>query len=62
MNRFWKGRMNKINCSKCNKYRKLEKPKIWCIFGDKCGSKDEKIFKKEKSVEISKMFGFIKNI
>ena len=54
--------MNKINCSKCNKYRKFEKPKIWCIFGDKCGSKDEKIFKKEKSVEISKMFGFIKNI
>ena len=51
-------------------YRKFKNPKILHIFGktfvrsiicSKCGNKDEKIFKKEESIEILKILGLIKN-
>ena len=46
---------------KCNKYRKFKSPKISYVFiktlvlfiiCNKCGSKDEKIFKEEESAGI----------
>ena len=63
--------MKKIYCIKCNKYRKFKNPKISYIFNktlvlsiicDKCGSKDEELFKEEKSIEILKILILIKNI
>ena len=52
---------------KCSKYRKSKSLKISYIFNktwvlsiicDKCGSKDEKVFKKEESIETYKSFWF----
>ena len=63
--------MKSIYCIKCNKYRKLKNPKVSYILDktlvlsitcDKCGSNDQKIFKKEESIEILKTLGLIKNI
>ena len=63
--------MNEIYCIKCNKYRKINNPKISYVFNktlvlsiiyDRCGSKDEKVFQKEESIEISKILGLFKNI
>ena len=63
--------MKKIYCFICGKYRTFENPKISCIFKktivlaivcSKCGNKDENIFKEEKSKEILKILGLIKNI
>ena len=60
--------MIKIYYTKCKKYKEFKKPKIsytWDktlllsgIF-NKCGSEAEKIFKKEESIEIFKILGFI---
>ena len=62
--------MRKIYCTKCKKYKDFRKPKyhIFLIkisyisdktlllfsICNKCGSEDEKIFKKEQSIEILK--------
>ena len=55
--------MRKIYCTKCNKYKQFKKPRILYICDktlllfsicNKCGSEDEKIFKKEQSIEILK--------
>ena len=63
--------MRKIHCVISGKYRKFEKPKIsyllektlvLSIICSKCKNKDEKIFKKEDSIEILKIVGLIKNI
>ena len=52
---------------KYNKYRKFKNLKIsyifnktWvlCIICDKCGSKDEKVFKEEESIKTFKSFWF----
>ena len=59
-------------CNVCNKYRKSKKTKISNIFRktllslsiiySKFGHEYEKIFKKEKSIEILKILGLINNI
>ena len=63
--------MKKIYCVICGKYRKFKNPKISYIFEktlvltiicSKYENKDEKIFKKEESIEILKILGLIKNI
>ena len=63
--------IKKVDCIKCNEYRKLENPKISYVFSktlvlsiifDKGCRKDEKRFKKEESVKILKILGLIKNI
>ena len=63
--------MKKIYCIKFNKYRKLKSSRISYIFDktlvvhiicDKCGSKDEEIFKEEKSIEMLKVLSLINNI
>ena len=63
--------MKKFCCIKCKKYRKFKNPKISYIFDktlsvsiicDKCGSKDEKIFKEEESIKTLKILGLINNI
>ena len=63
--------MKKIYCVICSKYRKFEKSKIsyllektlvLSIICCKCKNEDEKLFKDEESIEISKFFGLIKNI
>ena len=63
--------MKKIYCVICSKYRKFEKSKIsyflektlvLSIICCKCKNEDEKLFKEEESIEISKFFGLIKNI
>ena len=63
--------MKKIYCVICSKYRKFEKPKIsyllektlvLSIICCKWKNEDEKLFKEEESIEISKFFGIIKNI
>ena len=55
----------------CGKYRKFEKSKISPIFQktlflslicSKCKNEDEKISKKEESIEILKILGLIENI
>ena len=55
--------MRKIYCTNCKKYKDFRKPKISYISDktlllfsicNKCGSEDEKIFKKEQSIEILK--------
>ena len=63
--------MKKIYCVIGSKYRKFEKSKIsyllektlvLSIICCKCKNEDEKLFKEEESIEISKFFGLIKNI
>ena len=63
--------MKKLYCVICGKYRKFEKPKIsyllektlvLSIICRKCQSEDEKIFKKEDSIDILKILGLIENI
>ena len=63
-----KVRMKKIYCIACNMYRKFKNPEISYIFDKalvlsiiraKCCSKDEKIFKEEESIEISKILNLI---
>ena len=63
--------MKKLYCVICSKYRKSEKPKIsyllektlvLSIICSKCKNEDEKIFKEEKSIKISKIIGLINNI
>ena len=58
------------NDNKCkNKCRKIKNPKISYIFDetvlsiicDNCGSKDEKIFKKQESFKVLKLFSLINN-
>ena len=47
---------------KCNKYRKIKNANetlVLSIICDKCGSKDEKIFKEEESIKVSKINGLI---
>ena len=61
--------MKKIYCVICGKYRKIENPKILCIFEktlvfpiicSKCENKNENIFK-EESIEILKILGLLKS-
>ena len=63
--------MKKLYCIICGKYRKFEKPTIsyllektliLSIICSKCKNEDEKIFKEEESIEISKIIGLINNI
>ena len=57
--------MKKSYCTICGKYRKFEKPKnslVVSIICSKCKNEDEKIFKKEESIEILKILGLIENI
>ena len=53
--------MKNIYCFVYGKYKKFKNPKtlyilqktlVFSIFYSKCGSKDEKIFKEEESIEI----------
>ena len=53
--------MKKNYCIVCGKYRKLKNPKVSYLFEktfvisiicSMCGSKNKKIFKEEKSIEI----------
>ena len=63
--------MRKIYCTKCKKYKEFKKPKISYIC-DKilllsgicniCGSKDEKTFKEEVSIEILKILDLVYNM
>ena len=55
--------MRIIDCNKCNKYRKYKslkhhtffyKTQSLFIICDKCGSKNETIFKEKESIEILK--------
>ena len=59
--------MKKMYCVICGKYRKfgkleisylLEKALVLSIICSKCKDKDEKISKKEESIEILKIFWF----
>ena len=63
--------MKKLYCIICGIYRKLEKPKIsyslekslvLSIISSKCKNEDEKIFKKEESIEILNILGLIDNM
>ena len=57
--------MRKICCMKCNKYRKIKNANgtlVLSIICDKCGSKDEKIFQEEESIEILKIIVLINNM
>ena len=63
--------MRNLYCVISGKYRKFEKPKIsyllektlvLSIICSKCKNEDEKLFKKEKFIEILKIFGLIENI
>ena len=63
--------MKKLFCVICGKYKKFEKPEIsyllektlvLSIFCSKCKNEDEKSFKEEESIEISKILGLIENI
>ena len=63
--------MKKLYYVTCEKYRKLENPKIsyilektvvLSIICSKCKNEYEKIFKEEGSVEILKILGLTKNI
>ena len=63
--------MEKLYCFICSKYRKFEKSKIsyllektlvLCIISSKCNHKDEKLFKKEETIEILNILGLIENI
>ena len=55
----------------CNKHRKIEKPKISCLWEkkiilsficSKCKNKDKKMFKEEESVEILKTLSLNNNL
>ena len=62
--------MKKLYCVIFSYYRKsknlriyiFEKRLVLSIICSKCENEDEKIFKKEESIEILKMIGLIKNI
>ena len=64
--------MKKIYCIVCRKQKKFKNLKISKIFEKKtlvfsltcsqCGSKDEKIFKKEESIKVMKILSLIDNI
>ena len=63
--------MKKLYCIICGKYRKFEKLKIsyllqkilvLSIICSKCKNEDEKIFKEEESIELSKILGLIEKI
>ena len=64
--------MKKIYCVICGKYRIFKNPKISYIFQkktlvlsticSKCGNEDDKIFKKEESIELLKILGLFKNV
>ena len=63
--------MIKLYCIIWAEYKIFEKPKISYIFEktlvlsvvcSKCKNDDEKKFKKEESIEISKILGFIENV
>ena len=63
--------MKKLYCVICGKYRKFKKHKIsyifekallLCIICSKCENEVERIFKKEESLDILKIYGLIKNI
>ena len=63
--------MKKLYCIICGKYRKFEKSKIsyllekilvLSIICSKCKNGDEKILRKEESIEILKILGLIENI
>ena len=63
--------MKKLYCVICGKYRKSEKPKIshllqktlvLSIICSKCKNEDEKLFKKEESIEILKVLGLPESI
>ena len=63
--------MKKLYCVLYGKYRKFEKPKtsylvektfVLCIIYSECKNEDKKLFKEEKSIEIVKILGLIKNI
>ena len=63
--------MKKLHCFVCDRYKTFEKPKISYILEktlvisiicSKCKNEDEKIFKEEESIEISKILGLFKNI
>ena len=63
--------MKKMYCVICGKYRKYKDPKVSYIFEkilvlsitcSKRDNEDEKLFKEEESIEISKILGLIKNI
>ena len=50
-------------CIVCGKYKKnLKKILVLSIVCSKCNSKDENIFKEQKSIVILKVFGLINNI
>ena len=65
--------MKNINCIKCNKYRKcttlkniksyiFDKTLFISITCDRCGRKDEKIFKEEGLVELLEFLDLINNM
>ena len=63
--------MKKIYFVVCGYHRQLKKPKILYIFKktlvlsiicSKCKNQDEKIFKKEESIEMLEILGLLKNI
>ena len=63
--------MKKLYCIICRKYGKFETPKIsyllekilvLSIIFSACKNEDEKIFKKEDSMEILKILGLIEKI
>ena len=63
--------MKKLYCVICGKDRKFEKPKIshllektlvLSIICSKCKNEDEKVFKEEESIAMSKILGLINNI
>ena len=63
-------KMKKSYCVICSKYRKFEKPKISYFLEkalvlsnicSKCKNENEKIFKEEESIEISRVLGLINN-
>ena len=59
------GKMKKLYCVICSKYRKFEKPKVsyllektgLSIICSKRQNEDEKIFKEEHSIETLKILG-----
>ena len=63
--------MKRLCCVICDRYKKIEKPKVSYIFGktlvlsiisSKRKNEDETIFKEKESIQISKVLGLIENI
>ena len=63
--------MKKLYCVIFGKYRKFEKlkisylleePLVRSIICSKCKNEEEKLFKEEESIKISKILGLIENI